>query len=374
MIINKIKNNSFIQKIYCRPIYNYFKTNFKKTALFSYSVFHFKTKNSIYHSCNQESLQIVNILKNFNYNVDICNENLLYKNSFKKYSLVFGEGLPVFQSLGKVPLTIYYGTGSHPWHQTFASLKRLEDVYKDKRVLLCNSIRTRPNEVGLAANLSDFVFCIGNKQTKKTYKKFRRGPIFSINPSYINPLNKQMHLLKYNNAKKNFLFFGSYGHLHKGLDLLLQAFSTNSDLNLHVCVKNVCDTKFFSVFKVSKNVKIYGFINISSDHFQEICKTCAWVILPSVSEGAATSVITCMAYGGLLPILTKECGIDARQFGGIEIKSINLRGIHEALQKTKEKNPTASSHLACMQRAKTHYSLKKFQKKIKQLLLRVLKK
>jgi len=39
-------------------------------------------------------------------------------------------------------------------------------------------------------------------------------------------------------------------------------------------------------------------------------KECSFVILSSCAEGCATAVITAMGNGGLIPLVSKQCGVD----------------------------------------------------------------
>jgi glycosyltransferase involved in cell wall biosynthesis len=39
-------------------------------------------------------------------------------------------------------------------------------------------------------------------------------------------------------------------------------------------------------------------------------QTCGAVIFPSASEGGAAAILTVMKHGGLIPIITKACGLD----------------------------------------------------------------
>lgn len=57
-----------------------------------------------------------------------------------------------------------------------------------------------------------------------------------------------------------------------------------------------------------------GWVDIRSAKFKEIINRCIGIIYPSCSEGQAGSVVTCMQ-AGLIPIVSKESGIDVYDFG-----------------------------------------------------------
>ncbi len=79
-----------------------------------------------------------------------------------------------------------------------------------------------------------------------------------------------------------------------------------------------------------KNVIVHGFIDIESSIFQELSENCGYVILPSSSEGIATSVLTAMGRGTMIPVVTKECGIDIDDFG-ILIDDLNIDSVKKAI-------------------------------------------
>ena len=108
-----------------------------------------------------------------------------------------------------------------------------------------------------------------------------------------------------------FLFFASGGQVHKGLDLLLEVFAAESDLELFVCSSfaaehDFCDTYQKELYGCSR-IHPVGFVDIRSEAFRDIIDQCSYVIMPSCSEGIAGSILTAMS-AGLIPIVSRECG------------------------------------------------------------------
>jgi hypothetical protein len=62
------------------------------------------------------------------------------------------------------------------------------------------------------------------------------------------------------------------------------------------------------------NIRTKGWIDIRGSEFVNLMSECLAVIFPSCSEGQAGSVTTCM-HGGLIPIVSRESGIDLEGFG-----------------------------------------------------------
>ena len=76
----------------------------------------------------------------------------------------------------------------------------------------------------------------------------------------------------FNNAKKHFLWFGSSGMIHKGLDLLLDIFSKREEIHLHICGPlegNQSFNKLFTMSYLKPNIHYHGFVSINSTLFKE---------------------------------------------------------------------------------------------------------
>jgi glycosyltransferase involved in cell wall biosynthesis len=62
------------------------------------------------------------------------------------------------------------------------------------------------------------------------------------------------------------------------------------------------------------SIKTHGWIDVAGPDFASLIRQCVAVVYPSCSEGCAGSVITCL-HGGLIPIVSKESGVDVEGFG-----------------------------------------------------------
>lgn len=69
-----------------------------------------------------------------------------------------------------------------------------------------------------------------------------------------------------NEVKKNFLWMGSLGLIHKGLDLLLEIFNELPDYNLYICGSTKNEPEFeylyFDELYRTKNIHTYGFVGV----------------------------------------------------------------------------------------------------------------
>ena len=104
-----------------------------------------------------------------------------------------------------------------------------------------------------------------------------------------------------------FVWFGSAGIIHKGLDILIDAFAEMSDLQLDIYG---APHEEIDYLRCPANVFVYERIDVSSDDFiNEVVNKHVFVLSLSCSEGMMSGIATCML-AGLIPIVTKETGYD----------------------------------------------------------------
>ena len=265
----------FAHKKYKRPIKNYFKTNFKENVLISYITYPFKNGISLRHTNNVEAVEIAKIFNELGYNIDIVDYDYEGNLDYDKYSIIFGFGEPLINSFYRRNhkiLTIYYGTGMHVIHQNHAILKRIEEVHKKKGKWLLESGRIADKAWSVQTSLVDSIVTLGNDEVVNSYQKYFLRKIYNIPVSYYKIFDHE-EILKNKNfrdAKNHFLWFGSSGLIHKGLDLLLEVFKEMPDFQLHICGPIDNEPKFKNCYYEelynTKNIHTYGFINIHNNN------------------------------------------------------------------------------------------------------------
>jgi glycosyltransferase involved in cell wall biosynthesis len=320
-----------------KKIKNYFKTKYPKNALLSYITYPFKKGEYFRHTNYFEAMSHAKILNELGYNVDVIDYDYQGEIDFSKYDLLvgFGDAFQRYFESGRNKMkTIYYGTGMHVCHQNHATLKRLKDVYLKRNVWLGKSTRYVEKAWTHQTYLVDAMIVLGNEICVESYRRFYEGQIFNI-PAPFYKVIDAWELLESNNIRKSFIWFGSSGLIHKGLDLVLKFFSKNPDLKLHICgpIKNEPD--FERVYRKelyeTPNIITHGFVDIKTEKFKEILKDCSFIIFPSCSEGGCSSVITLIGNAGLIPIITKETTISTGY--EIWIEDFTVEAIENAVNK-----------------------------------------
>ena len=324
------------------PVINYFGDNHPKNVLISYITKPFRKGIDITHTSSAEVLEIAKIFRSLGYNVDAADYDYDGFIDYSKYSVVFGFGEPLINSfysnLQNRLVRIYYGTGMHISVQNNNSLKRIGEVYNKKGVWLLDSGRIVEKAWAPQTNIVDAMILLGNEEVSETYKRFFNKDIFLIPPSYYNLYDYKeiIEVKNFTKAKRNFLWFGSSGLIHKGLDLILEVFKNLPTLQLHVCGpiddEPGFKTAYHNELYDTSNIHTHGFVKIDSPLFERLLKECAFVVYPSCSEGGGVSILNAIGNGGLIPILSKEASIDIDDFG-ISIENISSEAVQNAIEK-----------------------------------------
>lgn len=221
---------------------------------------------------------------------------------------------------------ILHATGPHWLFWNHAEFSRLIGVRERHGVALRSQRQVKPSR---GVEVADEVVVLGNEFTRETFlfggKPVTRIPISSAY-EFDWPEGRD-----FQKAKKKFLWVGSYGMVHKGLDLALDAFAGMPELELTVCGRPEKEDDFYKLYEKhlrhTPNIRLHGWLDMASPDFTEMARTHASVIYPSSAEGGAGSVIHCM-HAGLLPICTTEASIDLGSFG-MSVES----GTVEAIQR-----------------------------------------
>ncbi|MDD3602583.1 MAG: glycosyltransferase [Sulfurovum sp.] len=384
----KKRLTEFIKKLIKEHYFikNYFNTEYEKNVLISYIIAPFIYKKEyLAHTNFVEAKKMAEIFKSLKYNVDIINYDSNKIINYKKYQLIIGFGEPMeksFYSNHRLK-SIFYSTGSHVCKQNYSSTSRIMEVYHKKGIKLPESARITEKTWSMQTSLSDAIIGFGNSTVFSTYEQYCSNPIFKVPVTYLDVIKREkieniLKFKKYEVAKKHFIFFSGPGLIHKGLDLLLEVFSNNPDLHLHICAdvdKEGGFTKtYYNELFNHENIHTYGFLSLQSDTVYKLIQKCAYVILPSCSEGEASSAINMMA-NGLLPIVTDESGIDLKDFG-IRIESLLHKDILMAIKEASnlESKEIRKRSLNCFVDTRNSNSLLAYEASLTEALNEILQK
>ncbi|PJE53280.1 glycosyltransferase [Marinomonas sp. BSi20584] len=327
-----------IKYIKNKPVENFFKKKYKNKVLISYVVEPFN-KSSLSHTVFFEAMTAAEIFDELGYQVDVIQYDMIKKN-LEKYDVIFGFGetIEYFYShkYSNNTKVIIYSTGMHQFFQNVKTLQRVKELQKEKSAWLINSARLTDFSWFRQIVLSDAVITLGNMEVKKTFEPFYMGELYPLNAPFYKIRDYQEVGEKSPNAHLSYVWFGSSGLVHKGLDLCLDFFKQNPDLILHVCgpIENEPDfvSRYHDELFNTKNIYNHGFVDINSEKFNEILRSSYFAIFPSCSEGGSPSLLTVIGNGAMIPVMTKAASIDVPN--ACYIEKLTIAGIECAVNES----------------------------------------
>lgn len=316
-----------------RRFKNLFNANHSKAVLISYTIFPFFKGRRALHTNHQESIAIAQLFDELGYRVDVVHYTSTRPIDYSRYDVIFGFGIPFENSFGcNMKLKrIYYATGAQVFFQNHAEIGRVLE-FNAKYGCNLTPKRVVPWTWSQSTTMSDALVVIGNQWTKSTYAPYTKSPLFAINATaFVNKRTLDIHR-NTTVTRNSFLWFGSSGLIHKGLDLCLEYFSTHPNLTLHVC--GPIEEDFFNVMKneLSRtNINFHDFVDVQSELFVKIVSQCSFALLPTCSEGQATALLTAMG-SGLIPIATRNSGVGIDECGFF-IDKLNASSLAASMDK-----------------------------------------
>ena len=312
------------------------ENGYKGDVLLSYVIEPFLLKEGEFilnsHTHYGESLRIAETWLNLGFYVDVIsyrNKNFVPE---KNYSYFFSARTNfdrIAKLLNEDCIKIVHLDTAHWLFNNCSALKRCLDLQQRKNVTLKNIKIVRHN---WAIEHADYATILGNSFTIDTYT-YAQKPIYQLPvPSvkvYPWPENKN-----FQSCRNHFLWLGSEGLLHKGLDLVLEAFAEMPDYHLTVCghidKEEDFERVYYKELYETPNIHTFGWVDISSPEFTDITNNCIGLIYPSCAEGQAGAVVTCLQ-AGLIPIISYESGVDVKDFG-IILKNGSIEEIKNEIQ------------------------------------------
>ena len=279
-----------------------------------------------WHPNNWESQEMAKTLQEQGFNVDVISYTNLSFRPTKDYSLVIDtrENLQRLSPfLSEKCLKVMHIDSAHILFSNRAELHRLLALQERRHVTLLPRRFQTPN---LGIESAHCATLKGNRFTGDTFS-YAGKPLYPVHVSsprlYEWPAEKD-----FRKVRKTFMWLGSGGLVHKGLDLVLEAFAQMSDFQLIVCGPVANEPDFAAAYHrelyETRNIEVVGWTEMGGPRFTSLAMRCAGMVYPSCSEGQCGSVITAM-HAGLIPVCSYESGVDVEPFGTI----LHQCSIHE---------------------------------------------
>ena len=249
--------------------------------------------------------------------------------------------------------------------------KRLSDLCHRRKVAIMGSIRLI--EHNLAIENADLCTILGNDFTIESYayagKPMHRIPISA-------PISFEWSNRDIDSIRNNYMWFGSGGFVHKGLDLVLELFASLPDYHLYVCgplnMEHAFVREFHKELYETGNIHPVGWVDINDPRFKEILDNCLGIVYPSCAEGGGGSVIGCMQ-GGVIPVASYESSVDIAD-NGIVLRESSLVEMREEVVRLSDLSSRELETMAheTWQFASRTHTKKSFAEKYKKFVLDVL--
>lgn len=267
----------------------------------AYSVHH-----SITHTNLLEMFQMIKILINMDFCIDVCGCNnseaaLEMPSNHYDYILGFGDMFRFARERNPKAYTILYMT-ENPYTVSKAGEQQRIDYFYERTGKRIPLIRTGRFYHEGDELLADAIICLGEA------KYFENRVLKRIYPTGIKNSTYMVNTCK-KRKSTNFMVLGVKGFVHKGNDLLIEVFRRHPEWNLYMCGREIRQECKKIGLKLPQNVMNCGFVEIDSQKFLDLVEICSFILLPSCSEATATALLTGMRHG-LIPVATKGTGMD----------------------------------------------------------------
>ena len=272
--------------------------------------------DKLFHPNVYHSNQMIYILSKLGFTIDLCYCNdlsVIDKLRGRKYDWVIGFG-EVFKQILKIQnieKSILFITENNPIIVEKKYNERLEYFKKRGNLVKIQNYRNTFYDIE-QYKIANWAICMNSTYNSKSMVSYFKK-LYHIN---VNGFFNEHFILKENTDTErcnSFVWFGSTGVIHKGLDILVEAFAKlpSKRLNIYGISKQE-----IAMIKpcIGRNTFLHEKINVMDNTFiSEVVEKNAFIVSLSCSEGMQSGVATCMLHG-LIPIVTKETGYESQNF------------------------------------------------------------
>ena len=335
---------SFVKRVLMpeKMVRNVFGTKHSKRVLLCHLPEAFKSSLLPKHHSNlTECYTVARCVDRLGYRVDCCSrakEGIDYS----PYSVVFGINGNAFMGSFRGrkecdPLRIFYSVGAHTCYNYRVTSERNREFHDRHGLWFLGSNRYMPGDARnyYEAHFSDVVICLGDKSVQRNFiaDDNCEGKYRHLNAFYFNVATPD-EAKDFNACRRNILWFGSAGMIHKGLDIAIDFAVAHPEFTLHICGGSRQEKDFMNYYSplIEKydNILWHGFVDIESPLFEQLLGGCGILLNPSISEGGAVSVLNVLGNGALLPVYSQGTGLELDSVG-IVVTTVTYSAFEKAL-------------------------------------------
>jgi glycosyltransferase involved in cell wall biosynthesis len=284
------------------------------------------------HTGHWRGLQMAKTFVELNYSVDVIdlhNQAFIPKESYSCFVDFYVKLERIAPLINTDCLRIRHIETAHWLFQNAAEYERLGKL-KERRGACLKPRRQLIPHWGIQH--SDCGVIQGNDFTCSTYG-FANKSLYRV-PTPASLVFEWPQEKDWEACRKNFLWFGGSGLVHKGLDLTLEAFKEMPDYHLTVCgpIESEEDFRqaYYKELFQTPNIETVGWVDIRSQRFGEIVNNCIALVHPTCSEGQSGAVVTCLQ-ASMIPVISYQTGVDVNDFGFI-MKDCSVERIKDSVR------------------------------------------
>lgn len=266
------------------------------------------------------------------YNVDVIHTQNQQFVPWKRYDLVVDTRFNLQRLspyLDQECIRILHCDTAHIVFHNAAEMNRVLALQERKGVTIPPNRFERPN---LGVEYADYITTCGNEFTMRTYR-YAKKPIYrlpiTVDVRWSWPAEKD-----FDRCRNRFVWFASRGMVHKGLDLVLDAFVDLPEYQLAIVGPVEDEPEFVRLYRRElyhqPNIKLIGWLDKEKEDFKRLLDQSVGHIFTSCSESGAACVLETMG-AGVIPIVNYESSVDVDDFG-VLLKSASIEDIREGIR------------------------------------------
>lgn len=268
------------------------------------------------HTIHGDAYAMVTELNRAGYIVDYCD---LFKVSgkdidWRPYSLVIDN----WDNLRYAPqrpdlIKIAFINGMHWLFHNRAELERIQ-WFKDRTGIVVPANRQLPSV--LSDQHADYLTYYGTQFQKNSFSE--KPEKILLNVCSLQGDIPTFEKKNFEKARNKFILVGAGGMIHKGIDLVIEAFAEMPEAEIYIAGTLDSEREFWTWVKPTieahPNIKPLGWVDVTSQEFNDIANSCIGVVFASCSEGGPASVGRVL-FNGLIPIVTRASNVRAETLG-----------------------------------------------------------
>ena len=339
-----------------------------------------------YHSNLTECYVAARCFDRLGYSVD-CSSRGNEGIDYSPYEIIFGINGNAFLGSfmackGVEPLRIFYSVGAQMTYNFKFTAQRNIAFHERHGLWLLGSNRYIPAS-GMnyyQAHFADAVICLGDSAILEPFllDDARSDHYSSLSAFYFKVAEPDKEK-DFSKCRKNILWFGSMGLLHKGLDIAIDFVVAHPDYTLHICGGSSSERDFWRYYnpivEKASNIHIHGFVDIESPEFVELLDCCGILLNPSVSESGAVAVLNVLGNGALLPVYSSGTALDLADVG-IEVPQVDYKDFEKALLSTEAMidDEFVKRAWAAHRKIRDGYTLARYEERLYNLICEIIDK